>query len=198
MASIAFRGSSCLRIALALVVSACASSASAQIVRVAPALYAKPALAIFGSPTANITPNFPSYGTPLVLGYTLGGYLQTTHIIGLELRGTIQRDLNAEHQESAVGGVRFGLPHGRFSPYVSALGGYGNGWRFRVAPVEGIKPPKPIEGNGPQWTIVGGADYHLTHHFAVRLGEISYSTLYLKNWNLTPLNVSAGFVYRIN
>jgi hypothetical protein len=62
----------------------------------------------------------------------------------------------------------------------------------------GIVNPQPIEGTGVQWTVAGGVDYHVSRHLRIRLGDISYSKNYLKNWNLTSLNFTAGLVYRIN
>jgi opacity protein-like surface antigen len=186
---------SILRVALAILSSAAAHSASAQIV---PGLVARPDISGFGTFTANVTPDFRYFGDPAVLGYTLGGFLQTRTLIGVEVRGSIQRRLNAQHQESALAGPRLALHFGPFSPYVSILGGAGNGWRFKNPPIVGEKAPKPIEGVGGQWTVLGGLDFHLTHHVAFRLGEISYSKIYLKDWSLTPLNLSAGIVYRLN
>jgi hypothetical protein len=29
------------------------------------------------------------------------------------------------------------------------------------------------------------------------MGEVSYSKLYLKNWDLTPVNLTAGVIWRI-
>ncbi len=195
MASISFRKCSLLKGTLALLCSAAMHGALGQVV---PTMYAKPDLSAFATVTGNVTPDFRYFGTPAVLGYTLGGFLQIHSIFGVELRGSIQRRLNAEHHESILAGPRFALHHGRFSPYVATLGGAGNGWRYKDPPVVGVKPPKPVEGLGPQWTVLGGVDYHFNHHFAARLGEASYSTIYLKNWNLTPLNLSAGIIFRVN
>jgi hypothetical protein len=181
--------------AVALVFSAAAGSASAQMI---PGLVAKPDISGFGTVTANVTPNYNYVSGPAVLGYTLGGFYQTRMLIGVEVRGSIQRRVNAQHQESALAGPRVAMHFGSFTPYVSILGGAGNGWRYKDPPIAGVKPPQPVEGLGPQWTILGGVDFRLTHHMGFRLGEISYSKIYLKNWNLTPLNLTAGVVYRIN
>ena len=195
MASHSFRNFSSLRVALTLLCAIAVHHASAQTI---PSLYAKPDVSTFGGMTVNVTPNYGYFGTPAVLGYTLGGYIQTRSFVGFELRGSIQRRLNAQHQESILTGPRFALHYGPFYPYISTLGGAGNGWHFRNPPVVGAKTPKPVEGAGPQWSILGGVDLHFNHHFAVRLGEVSYSQIYLKNWTLTPLNLTAGVVYRIN
>jgi hypothetical protein len=190
-----FRSRSLWRAAVALLFSAAPFCASAQIIQ---GLHAGPVISAYATLPINLTPDFRESGTPAVAGYSLGGFLQTPFLIGVEVRGQIQRRLNAQHQESALAGPRIALRYGRLAPYVSVLGGAGNGWRFREPPIPGVKPPKPIEGLGGQWTILGGLDVKLTHHIAVRVGEVSYSKIYLKDWNLTPLNLTAGIVYRIN
>ena len=114
------------RVALALLFSATASAASAQLI---PGLVAKPDISAFGTLPVNVTPDF-GYYAPVLFGYQLGGFLQTHHVIGVEVRGTIQRRLNAQHQESALAGPRLALHYGPISPYVSILGGAGNGWRY--------------------------------------------------------------------
>lgn len=182
------------RAAIALLFLAAACGASAQVV---PAFGGKPDISIFGTLPVNVTPDF-GYYAPVVFGYQLGGFLQTRHLIGLEIRGTIQRRLNSQHQESALGGPRFALRYGPFAPYVSVLAGGGNGWRYLEPPIVGKKNPQPIEGLGGQWTVASGVDFHVTHRLRLRLGELSYSKNYLKNWNLTSLNFTAGLVYRLN
>ena len=182
------------RAVIALLLSAAACGASAQVI---PAFSGKPDLSAFGTLPVNFTPDF-GYFAPVLFGYQLGGFLQTQHLIGLEIRGTIQRRFNTQHQESALGGPRFALHYGPFSPYVSVLGGGGNGWRYLHPPVVGAQNPQPVEGLGPQWTVAGGVDFHVSRRLRLRLGDLSYSKNYLKNWNLTSLNFTAGLVYRIN
>jgi hypothetical protein len=194
MTGLHVRRQSILRAALALLLLAAPCGASAQYI---PGLVAKPDISIFGSLPANLTPNF-GYYSPVVFGYSVGGFYQTRQLIGVEVRGSIQRRLNAQHQESALVGPRVALHFGHISPYISLLGGAGHGWRYLNPPATGKVQPQPIAGIGGQWTLLGGADFHMNHHLAFRVGEISYSKLYLKNWNLTPLNITAGVVYRIN
>ena len=182
------------RTALALLCVASACKAPAQIIQ---GLQPRNNLSVYGTLPVNVTPDF-SYYAPVLFGYSLGGYLQTPHLIGAEIRGSIQRRENVEHQESALIGPRVAMRFGRLVPYSSFLVGAGNGWRFRQPPVAGQKHIKPIEDTGLQWTITGGVDYKLSHRFSVRVGEISYSKLYLKEWNLTPLNFTAGVVIRLN
>lgn len=184
-----------VRLAMALLLPCAAHSASSQIIE---GLQAKANISAYATLPFNVTPDFRYFGTPAVAGYSLGGFLQTPRFIGLEVRGQIQRRLNAEHQESALAGPRVSMRFGHFAPYVVALGGAGNGWRYRLPPIRGEKPPKPIEGLGGQWTVVGGVDFKLNHYVSVRLGEVSYSKIYLKNWSLTPVNLTTGIVLRLN
>jgi hypothetical protein len=172
----------------------CAGAASAQVV---PELIARSNLSVYGTLPANFTPNFAPVDSSVLFGYSLGGFLQSPHIIGLELKGSIQRRINSQHQESALAGPRVALHLGRVAPYTSILFGAGNGWRFKDAPPPGEKLPTPVEGIGPQWTWSGGVDLRISRRFAVRAGEISRSELYLKHWNLSPLNATAGVVWRL-
>jgi hypothetical protein len=183
-----------LRAAMGLLLSAAASSSSAQII---PGLNTHTNISAYATIPFNVTPDYRYFATPVVAGYSLGGFLQTPRLIGVEVRGTIQRRLNRQHQESALIGPRLSLRVGPFLPYVSYLAGVGNGWRYGEPPIPGSNPT-PVEGTGFQWTLTGGLDVHLTHHLGVRVGDISYSKLYLKNWSLTPLNVTAGIVYRLH
>ena len=188
------RKSLIVRAAVALLLSASAPILSAQVIS---GLQAKSNLSAYATLPVNVTPDY-GYYAPVLFGYSLGGFWQSPYIVGAEVRGTIQRRFNNEHQESALAGPRVAMRFGQFIPYTSFLIGAGNGWRFREPPIKGEKAPKPSEGLGTQWTLVGGVDIHLTHHLAIRAGEISYSRLYLKNWNLSPVNITAGVVYRLN
>ncbi len=177
-----------------LLLALSAGRASAQVI---PGLVFRSDLSVFGSLPTNLTPDFAPFDSPVLFGYSLGGFYQSRHILGAEIRGSIQRRVNVQHQESALGGPRAALHFGRITPYTCFLFGAGNGWRFKNPPTPGEKVPKPFEGMGPQWTLVGGVDVHLSHHVAIRVGEISYSELYLKHWDLTPVNVTAGVVWRL-
>jgi len=173
---------------------AAAGNAPAQLI---PGLQPHKVLAVYGTLPTNVTPNFGYYG-PVLFGYSLGGYLQTPYLVGAELRGQIQRRLNAEHQESALIGPRVALRFGRLMPYSTFLIGAGNGWRFRKPPIAGQKGIKPIEDTGMQWTLAGGLDYKVSHRISLRAGEFSYSKVYLKEWTLEPVNITAGVVIRLN
>jgi hypothetical protein len=179
---------------LILVILGLPACSTAQVV---PALQEPLNLSTYFTLPVDITPAYRYVGTPAVAGYSIGGYLQPQRFVGAELRGQIQRRLNAEHQESIQAGPRFTLHFGHLAPYFDVLGGAGNGWRYRDPPAIGKKAPKPLEGLGGEWTVLSGLDVKLFHRFSIRAGEVSYSKIYLKNWSLTPLNISAGAVYRI-
>ena len=167
---------------------------SAQVI---PGLVMRSDMSAYATMPFNVTPNFAPYDSAVLFGYSIGGFYQTRHIIGAEIRGSIQRRGNAQHQESALAGPRVAMHFGKFTPYSSFLIGAGNGWRFAEQPPPGSKVPKPVEGLGAQWTLVGGVDMHVSRNLGFRLGELSYSQLYLKNWNLSPLNVTAGIIWRL-
>jgi len=193
MTANSFCNHSLLRAALVLLLTAAAYSASAQVI---PGLRWTPDISAFGTFTA-VKPDVGYYGDPAVYGYSAGGFWQTRHIVGVEVRGSILRLGGLEHEESALAGPRFAMHFGRISPYVSVLGGAGNGWRWSTPPVSGGPRPRIVEGLGPQWSVLGGLDVKLSRHIVFRTGELSYSKIYLKDWNLTPLNVTTGIVFRL-
>jgi hypothetical protein len=192
--AIHFPRSPLLRTTLALLFSAAACSASAQVI---PAFSAIGNVSAFGTFTA-VKPDDGFYGDLAVYGITFGGFLQTRHIVGLEARSSLLRSGGIEHEETALAGPRFVLHFGNVTPYVSVLGGVANAWRWSNPPNTGDPPPRVLGGFGPQWSALGGLDIRLNHRFIVRVGELSYAKTYVKDWTLTPLTASAGFVYRIN
>jgi hypothetical protein len=179
---------------LALLFWVSTNSASAQVSF--PGLHSDPHLSLFGTFT-NVKPDYQYYGDYAAVGFTSGAFLQTSHILGWEGRGSITRWQGLEHEETLLAGPRASLHFGRISPYVSFLGGVANGWRWQTPRLSGQPEPKLVEGFGPQWSTVGGLDVHLSGRFVLRVGEISYSKTYLSNWALTPISASAGFVYRL-
>jgi hypothetical protein len=126
----------------------------------------------------------------------MGGYLQTRHIIGAEVRGSITRWGADQHEESILAGPRAAMHFGHFSPYVAVLGGGGNAWVRSRTTEPGI--PSITEDDGPQLSILGGLDFHVKNRISFRMGEFSYSKVYLTDRTLSPLSVSAGVVYRVN
>jgi hypothetical protein len=182
------------RNALALLLSVTAYSASAQVI---PSFKTPPRIAVFGSFT-DVKPDYVSFSDFAVYGFSAGGYLQTRHIIGAEVRGSITRWGGNQHQESALAGARASLHFGHFSPYVALLGGEGNTWAWSNAPKPGLPKPVNTEETSPQWSILGGLDIYLKNRLSLRIGEFSYSQIYRKEQTLTPISASAGIVYRIN
>jgi hypothetical protein len=181
-------------IALALLLWTAAHSASAQVV---PALQQAPDVRIFSTFT-DVKPNFRGYNDFAVFGFSLGGYLQTRHVIGAELRGSITRWGGDQHQESILAGPRASLHFAHFAPYVAILGGAGNSWAWSNPPKPGLPKPVNTEETSSQWSILGGLDVHVKHSLSLRIGELSYSWIYRKDQTITPLSVSAGVVYRLN
>ena len=185
---------SLLRTALVLLFAAAASTASAQVI---PAFSSIGNISTFATFTA-VKPDLGYYGDNAVFGLTLGGYLQTRHVVGAEVRGLLMRSGGIEHEEVMVAGPRFAEHFGNVTPYVAVLGGVANAWRWSNPPNAGEPPPRMLGGFGPQWQVVGGVDIRMNHRFVFRVGEVSYAKTYVKAWGLTPLTVGAGFVYRLN
>jgi hypothetical protein len=184
---------SLLGTALVLLLSTVAYSGSAQVI---PQLKSPPRISAFSTYTS-VKPDYQYYGDFAVSGVTLGAFLQSRHVWGIEARGSVMRWGGLEHEESALAGPRFSMHFGRFSPYLCALGGEANAWRWRNPRHTGQPEPKLDEALGPQWSTVGGLDIYLQHRFVIRMGEISYSKTYLNHWTMTPLTASAGIVYRL-
>ena len=178
-----------VRIAWTLLLWPAAQCVSAQVI---PALRQAPNIHIFSTFTV-AKPDFRYYYDFAVYGFSAGGYWQTPHVAGLELRGSILRWGSDEHQESALAGPRAALHFGRVSPYACVLFGGGNAWLRSKPPAN-----KLTEGLGFQWSAVGGLDIYLTHRINLRSGELSYSRIYLPQKTLSPLNASVGIVYRIH
>ncbi len=169
------------------------SSADGQVI---PSLQTPPRIAVFSTFTS-AKPNKGYYDDFAIYGISLGAFIQTQHIIGIEARGSILRWGGPEHEESALGGVRAALHRGHFSPYVDVLGGAANAWYWSNPPVKGAKNAKREEAVGPQWSVLGGLDVHFHHRIDLRVGEFSYSEIYMKDRTLSPLSVSAGVVFRL-
>ena len=182
-----------LRTTLVLLFSTVVHGARAQVsvpsFRSAPRIY-------FYATFTDIKPNYQYHTDLAVYGATLGGYIQTRRIVGLEIRGSAARWGGGQHEEALLGGPRAALHFGRLSPYVAFLGGGGNAWSRERPASPGLPTPPLRESTGLQWTILGGVDIYLRHRFSLRAGEVSYSQLYATNKTITPLGASAGIVYR--
>lgn len=163
---------------------------SALIGQVRPALIRPANFSVFGE----YTYGHSDYGKQGIYGFTLGGFVQTSHIIGFVVRGSALRYGGLDHQYSALAGVRAGLHFARFSPYIAALGGAGHArWQIGGA----YNPALQRTGIAPEWKVLGGVDLHLRNRFSIRLGEISYSKIYVLQHGLTPLSFGTGIVYQL-
>jgi hypothetical protein len=181
-------------LAVRLVLVFAALSGSAQVV---PSLRTGPNISAFTTFTA-AKPDYKYYGDLAVYGVSIGGIIQRPHLFGVEVRGSLLRSGGLEHQESALTGPHVAIHLGRIAPYVSVLGGYGNAWWWSNPPLKGDPKPKLMEGLGPEWSVLGGIDVHLNPRVNFRIGELAYSQTYVKGRTVTPLNASAGMVFRIH
>jgi hypothetical protein len=188
--TLVFRKQFLLGVAVIVCFAGAPQTASAQVV---PAGRSAGDVAVFATFT-DAKPNFRYLYDRAVYGFSAGGYLQTRHLLGVEVRGSLLKWGSDQHEESALAGPRAALHLGRFSPYISGLVGIGNAWSRNL----NSEPSLITEATGLQWSILGGLDLHLTHHLRLRVGEVAYSQIYLPKRTLSPLNASAGFVYRIN
>jgi hypothetical protein len=164
--------------------------ASAQ---VGPAARLAPNISIFATAT-DAKPNFRYLYDFAVYGFSAGGFWQTRHILGVEVRGSLLRWGSDEHEESALAGPRAARRFGHFTPYACGLVGAGNAWSRNLPG----KRPSIVEDVGLQWSVLGGVDFRLAHRFHLRVGELGYSKIYLPDRTLTQLTASAGLVYRLN
>jgi hypothetical protein len=188
--TLVFRKQFLLGVAVIVCFAGAPQTASAQVV---PAGRSAGDVAVFATFT-DAKPNFRYLYDRAVYGFSAGGYLQTRHLLGVEVRGSLLKWGSDQHEESALAGPRAALHLGRFSPYISGLVGIGNAWSRNL----NSEPSLITEATGLQWSILAGLDLHLTHHLRLRVGEVAYSQIYLPKRTLSPLNASAGFVYRIN
>jgi hypothetical protein len=185
-----FRKHFVLQFVTVLILFGAAHIASAQ---VGPALRRAPDISIFATAT-DAKPNFHYLYDRAVYGFSAGGFWQTRRLLGVEVRGSILKWGSDQHEESALAGPRVAKRFGRLTPYACGLVGAGNAWSRNLPD----KPPFIIEAVGLQWSILGGVDVRLAHHFRVRVGELGYSQIYLADRTLKVLTASAGIVYRIN
>jgi hypothetical protein len=89
-----------LECATVLCLFGAAQFASAQ---VGPASRRAPDISIFATAT-DAKPNFRYLYDRAVYGFSLGGFWQTRHILGLEVRGSILKWGSDQHEESALAG----------------------------------------------------------------------------------------------
>jgi hypothetical protein len=163
--------------------------------QVVPPVKHGPAISVFGTLTEG-KPDFGFYGDRPVYGFTLGGFTDSHRMLGSEWRGSILRTGGYDHQETALAGPRIALHYGRFSPYLSLLGGASHSWWYTNFPREGLPKPSMKVGIGLQWSAVSGVDVYMTRSVSLRVGELSYSNVFVGTRTLTSLTASTGIVYR--
>ncbi|HTF66678.1 MAG TPA: hypothetical protein VK638_28745 [Edaphobacter sp.] len=179
------------RVAGALPLLLAAHSAVAQ---AAPPVRYGPQVSTFAEFTAG-KPDFGNYGDWTVYGFTMGGFSESSHILSSEVRGSILRSGGYDHEETALAGPRAALHFARLSPYLSLLGGGAHTWWYSNAPNKGPKPTMK-SGLGLQWTAVAGIDVYMSPRISLRVGELSYSNVFVGSETKTALTASAGVVYR--
>jgi hypothetical protein len=123
-------------------------------------------------------------------GITLGGFVQSQHLWGLEARGSYLHWGTEERRYDAVFGPRVALHLGRFSPYGTVLVGVAH----PITWTNGINTSFR-NGNGVEWKLLGGVDFYAGHGLSIRLGEVSYARVYALQ-GLSPVDFGAGLVYR--
>jgi hypothetical protein len=148
-------------------------------------------MAVFGTFT-DIKPTFQVVGDLAVWGFTAGGYIQTPHVLGVELRGSITKWGGPLHQEALALGPRAALHFRRFTPYTAVLAGVTNSWEYHNPQI-----PVATERASPALTVLGGVDFHMSHHISLRLGEVSYSRIHRSDVDLNSFGASVGIVYRV-
>jgi hypothetical protein len=156
--------------------------------QVAPEMRSPPSLHVFGT----FTDGFSSGGRQNNYGYSLGGFVQTRHLWGLEGRGTYLRWGSAESWFDALAGPRVAIHFARFSPFGAVLVGVGH----PIARVNGSKS-RLESGNGVEWKVLGGLDYYAARHFSLRLGEVSFAENYALPKGVRAIDFSGGVVYHV-
>jgi hypothetical protein len=125
-------------------------------------------------------------------GFTLGGFVQAPHLFGFESRGSYLYWGVQERRYDALFGPRVALHFSRFSPYGAVLAGAGHPITWKTGINSSFK-----SGTGFEWKFLGGVDYYATHHFSIRLGEISFAECYGLPKGISAIDVSAGLVYHL-
>ena len=148
-----------------------------------------PRLAVFGTYT-HVQPNIGKPNNVPVWGGTVGGYMQTSYILGLDLRGSITRWGGREHQESILFGPRARFRVSHFSAYVEALGGPAHSWQPNIEGSYHV-----VDKISADITGIGGVDVQVRHRISLR-GEAAYSRIFRNDpASLNALSLSAGVVY---
>ena len=142
-------------------------------------------------------PHFGYYDDLAVWGGTAGGIMQLPRFGGVEARASVVRFGGLSHQESVLVGPRVAVHMFHVTPYASLLFGEGRSWWWSSPPIRD-EIPHLDRARGFQSSIVAGLDVHLHNRISFRVGELSFSRLYIPGRNMTPLSASSGIVFRIN
>lgn len=162
--------------------------------QVAPALHLPPDVGIFGTYTIAQPTVGGAFNT--VSGVTTGAYLRPQSLLGVELRGVFLRWTGYDHEYAALIGPRASFYLGRFSVYGALEVGPGRAWRV-VETNQNGSVKLAAHSAGFEWSLIGGADLNLKHHWNLRVGELSFSNIYASGQVRKPLNYSFGLVYRL-
>jgi hypothetical protein len=162
--------------------------------QVVPPLRAPAHIFIFGDYTA-AQPNFGT-SADFIYGATVGVYLQSSHVIGFDMRGVVLRSGGPDHESSVLVGPRAAFHFARFSPYTALDLGAGHAWRYPKQDGGDESQGRRVHGTGPQWSLIGGVDFYWGHHVSIRMTELTYSSIYATRQSRIPINYSTGFVYR--
>ena len=160
--------------------------------QVGPAVRLPLSVHVFGTYTGG-NASGPKTNNTTSYGYSLGGFIQTPHFLGGEIRGSYLRWGTDQQRLDALFGLRGGWHHGRFSPYGVALVGAGH-------PIIRTNGPKSLQesGTGFAWKLGGGVDFYAGRHWSLRAGELSYSMVNaLPHRNISAFDFSAGLVYHV-
>lgn len=176
---------------VAVLLTLCSLSAWAQVV---PAIHSRARMAIYGDFSA-AQPNFGT-SAGFIYGFTVGGYLQSSHVIGFDMRGIVLRAGGPDHESSVLVGPRAAFHFARFSPYTALDVGAGHAWRYPKQDGGDEAQGKRVHGTGLQWSLIGGMDLYWGHHVSVRMAELTYSSIYATNQSRIPINYSTGLIYR--
>ena len=167
----------------------CIAASALSFAQVAPSTKGGGAgLHVFGEFTAGK----PNYDSDFLLGPTVGGYLQFSHWIGGEARGSILKwGPSHYHQDMALVGPRVQYPFHRFVPYGA----------FDVGVAHVTYPPTveaPVtSANKLAWELASGVDYPLNHRIDLRLFDFTYGKIYVLQHGLNPKGFSSGIVFRL-
>jgi hypothetical protein len=139
----------------------------------------------------------PTQYRSLLYGGSVGSYFQFRPWLGMDARlfalASRSQTGHAEHQRAAFAGPRFGFSRKRFKVYGIALGG--------ISHADYVGSPTIQNSNGqnvltaatePAMQVGGGADLRLRHGLYWRIGEVTYSYMFipLPSGTVTPNGLS--------